>query len=229
VTSFAEWSGIVGEVEAEGGRTSGRGSAHPSIWTPREWVSLRSARYEKRRRRRRFFTGDIMRTRRHQSVVSVASALSIGLAALLVAALGACAGRQRPVTQTERAGRAETTANATTDEPRSDMLQFDNQATVWVDVYLAWAGRPLQWRLGRVLPGARAMLRVPESAIDPTLGFVQLTVIPGSQMSAEPWRDPRAVIAIAQPISTVLAQCWTFRQPAGLPLQLQSTPLTWRR
>jgi hypothetical protein len=171
-----------------------------------------------------------MRTRRNQPQVSVAFELSgIGLAALLVAALGvgACAGRRHVLTQTERAESAET-AGATSAESRTDMLEFDNQATVYVDVYLVWADRPLQWRLGRVLPGMRATLRIPESAIDQTLGFGRLAVIPGSQVSAEAWRDPRAVIAIAQPMSEVLSQRWAFRQPAGSVLQLQATRSTKR-
>jgi hypothetical protein len=145
------------------------------------------------------------------------------MAVLVALGVGACAGRQHSVTPAEHAESTETSANAT------GVLQFDNQATVYVDVYLAWAGRQLQWRLGRVLPGMRATLRVPESAIDQTLGFVQLAVIPGSQMSAEAWRDPRAIIAIAQPMSDVLSQRWTFRQPAGASLELQATRLIGRR
>ena len=167
-----------------------------------------------------------MRTRRNQSAVSVASEVSgITFAALLVTALaaGACAGRQHAVAQTERIEPAENTANAMTSEPLTDMLQFENQATVYVDVYLAQPSGQLQWRLGRVQPGFRAVLRVPKSAIDRTSGFVELAVIAGSPLSAEVWRDPRAVIAIAQPISRVLSQSWTYRQSAGLPLQLQAT------
>jgi hypothetical protein len=149
-----------------------------------------------------------MRTRCTRSMVS---------AALLFAALGglACAGRQRVDTPTERAGAAETGA-----------LQFDNQATTYVDVYLV--ASQIEWRLGRVPAGMRATLRLPESAIDWSQGFVQVAVIPGSQVSAEAWRDPRAVIAIAQPVSEVLAQRWTFRQPAGAGLQLQATRLNGR-
>jgi hypothetical protein len=111
-------------------------------------------------------------------------------------------------------------------ESRIDMLQFDNQATVYVDVYLI--GTQIQWRLGRVPPGMRVNLSVPESAIDWTMGFVQLAVIPGSQLSAQASRDARAIIAIAQPVSEVLSQRWTFRQPDGAALQLQATRLKGR-
>jgi hypothetical protein len=175
--------------------------------------------------------GDTMRTQRNQSVVSVASRVpGIGLAALFVTALevGACAGRQHALMQTEGAKSAESTANAMTSEPRTDVLQFENQATVYVDVYLTWPSGARQWRLGRVPPGLHAVLRVPESAIDWTFGFVQLAVIPGSPLSAEAWRDPRVVIAIPQPMSVVLSQSWSFRQPAGAALELEAMPL-WRR
>jgi hypothetical protein len=163
-------------------------------------------------------------------MVSAVSDLSgIGLAALLVAALGVggCAGRQHPVTQTDGAKSATSSTTAVAAEPRTDILEFDNQATVYVDVYLVGGQR--QWRLGRVLPGMRTTLRVPESAVDWTVGFVQLTVIPGSQMSAQAWRDRRAIIAIAEPLTEVLSQRWTFRQPDGSPLQLYATRLTRRQ
>jgi hypothetical protein len=119
------------------------------------------------------------------------------------AALGltACAGRpQRP-------------------EPEVATMQFRNDAMVSVDVYLVSA--QFQWRLGRVPPGIRAVLRVPESAIESAMGVVRVAVIPGSQMSAQANRDPRVVFAIAQPVSAVLSQRWTFRQPAAAALQLE--------
>src|SRR5262249_16863516 len=177
-----------------------------------------------------FSHGDTMRTRRNQLMVSVASELSgVRLAAVFVVALwvGACAGRQRPVTQTEGTDSAESTRSVTTAESPAEMLQFDNQATAYVDVYLV--GGQTQWRLGRVPPGMRMKLRVPASAVDWTMGFVQLVVIPGSQISMQAWRDPRAVVAIAQPVSDVLSQRWDFRQQDGLPLQLQATRLPGRR
>jgi len=166
-------------------------------------------------------------------MVSVAPESSgLRLAAVLLVALcvGACAGRQRPVTQTEGTEgteRAESTRSVTTAESPGELLQFDNQSTVHVDVYLV--GGPNQWRLGRVLPGMRTTLTVPASAIDWTAGFVQLVVVPGSQMSVQAWRDPRAVIAIPQPVSDLLLQRWAFRQPDGTGLQLQSTLLRGRR
>ena len=162
-------------------------------------------------------------------MVSVASQRSgaVGAAVVvMVSALAACAGRQPLLTTTQRADGAERAMNVTAAESRMDVLQFDNQATTYVDVYLV-AGQ-IQWKLGRISPGMRVGLRIPESAIDRTAGFVQLAVIPGSAPSAQVLRDPRAVVAIAQPVSELLSQRWTFRQAAGAPLQLQGARLTRR-
>jgi hypothetical protein len=102
-------------------------------------------------------------------------------------------------------------------------MRFDNEATVFVDVYLV-SGQ-FQWRLGRVSPGMRTMLTVPESAIASTMGVVRVAVIPGSPIAAQAERDPRAVFAIAQPVSEVLSQRWTFRQPEAAGLQLEGRRL----
>jgi len=141
-----------------------------------------------------------MTTRRVRSLVSTASIVSV---TGVVAALGltACFGSpQAP-------------------DPEIATIQFDNQATVYVDVYLV--GAQFQWRLGRVPPGMRAVLRIPESAIESTMGAVRVAAIPGSQVSGQADRDPKAVFAIAQPVSAVLSQRWTFRQPAAAALQLE--------
>ena len=170
-----------------------------------------------------------MRTRCSHSLVSVASEIiRAGLTAAVVAALGvgACAGRRYPVTPAQRAANAETTARAVSAQPQIDILQFDNQATAYVDVYLV--GGQLQWRLGRVLPGMRTSLRVPESVVDWATTTVQLAVIPGSQMSAQVSRDPRATVAPAQTLSELLSQLWIFRQPDGAPIQLLATRLPRR-
>jgi len=151
------------------------------------------------------------------SVLSKVRGFALGAALVLIA----CVGRQHPITQSDRM----TSMDA---DGRTTVLQFDNQATVYVDVYLV-GGPQIQWRLGRVSAGMRETMNVPESAIDWTTGFVQLVVIPGSHMSPEAVRDPRAVVAIAQPVSEVLSQRWTFRQPAGAALQLQATRLGGRQ
>jgi cellobiose-specific phosphotransferase system component IIB len=159
-------------------------------------------------------------------MVSVASTTcGLALAASLI--VSACAGRQHPFALTPRAASADSHASAVEAEGRAAVLQFDNEATVYVDVYLV--APQIQWRLGRVPAGMRATLNVPESAIDWTTGFVQLVVLPGSHVSAEVSRDPRAIIAIAQPVSELLTQRWSFRQPAGAALQLQATRLVGRQ
>jgi len=159
-----------------------------------------------------FYGGNTVLTQHTQLVVSVASrARSLALAGLFV--VSACAGPRYSLAQMRH-------------DVSAGNLQFDNLATMYVDVYLA-AGQ-IQWRLGRVLPGMRATLTVPESAVDWPTGLMQLVAIPGSLMSAEAWRDARAVPAAAQPLSEVLSHRWTFRQPAGAALQLQATRLVRR-
>jgi hypothetical protein len=166
-------------------------------------------------------TGDIMTTRRATSVVSVAARL--GRVAVLAVGLGtvACAGGPRPVTRGTYAER--TDGFASTDEPDAGpaAIEFDNEATVHVDIYIVSA--QYQWRLGRVVPGARALLRVPQSAIESTMGLVWLTVIPGSQMSAQAAWERGAVLAMPQPVAQLLSQRWTFRQSATAATQLQGT------
>ncbi len=118
------------------------------------------------------------------------------------------------------------TATTAESEARPATIEFDNEATEHVDVYVVTG--QYQWRLGRVAPGARARLRVPQSAIESTMGFVRLTVVPGSLMSSDAARDPRAVLAIAQPVSAVLSQRWTFRPSATASMQLQGTSVSPR-
>jgi hypothetical protein len=151
-------------------------------------------------------------------MVSVApTTCGVALAASLI--VTACAGRQDPLALTPRAVSAGSHTGTVEPKQRGAALQFDNEATVYVDVYLVAA--QIQWRLGRVPAGMRATLNVPEAATDWTTGFVELAVMPGSQVSAEVSRDPRAIFAIAQPVSEVVSQLWSFRQPAGAALQLQ--------
>jgi hypothetical protein len=169
--------------------------------------------------------GDTVLTQRTQSMVSVApTTCGLALAASLITA---CVGRQDPLALTPRAVSAGSRTSALEPNQRAAVLQFDNEATVYVDVYLV--ATQIQWRLGRVPAGMRATLNVPESATDWTTGFVELAVMPGSQVSAEVARDPRAIFAIALPVSEVLSQLWSFRQPAGAALQLQGTRLVGRQ
>ena len=140
----------------------------------------------------------------------------------MVLGAAACAGGPRPVTQGTH---AEPTGVASDDESeeRPTAIEFDNEATVHVDVYVV--SSQYQWRLGRVMPGARALMRVPQSAIESTLGMAWLTVIPGSPVSGEAAREPGAVLSIAQPVSELLSQRWAFRQSATATTRLQATTM----
>jgi hypothetical protein len=89
-------------------------------------------------------------------------------------------------------------------------IRFDNTAQTYVDVYFVTPQR--QWRLGRVAPGARATLRIPEEAITATSGFARLAVLAGAPMTLDVSRDPHATFTIAQPASELMAQRWTFSQ-----------------
>jgi hypothetical protein len=161
-----------------------------------------------------------MTTQRATSVVSAAGRLE--RAAILVVGLGsaACAGGPRPVTQGMHAERADVVSRDESEE-RPTAIEFDNEATVHVDIYIVSA--QYQWRLGRVTPGARALLRVPQSAIESTMGMVWLTVIPGSPASGQAGGEPGAVLSIAQPVLELLSQRWAFRQSATAATRLQAT------
>jgi hypothetical protein len=107
---------------------------------------------------------------------------------------------------------------------RPTTIRFDNDAREHVHVYLVLIGRPRQWLLGRVEPGARATLRIPEAALAASTGFVQLAVLTGERMTLDAARNPRAAFTIAQPASAILSQEWMFAQG-----QLTSLPLRGAR
>ena len=145
-----------------------------------------------------------------KSRTRVAAPLAVSIVSLVAVltgtfALGGCASGSSPVTS----GGPSVTPEA------SLTIRFDNAAQSYVDVYLIEQLR--QWRLGRVEPGGRAILRIPESALTDTPEFVRLAVLEGAPLSLEPARDPRAVLTIAQPGSQLTAQRWTFSkmQPAS--------------
>src|SRR5690348_5228645 len=106
-------------------------------------------------------------------------------------------------------------------------LRFENEAQNYVDVYLV--NDRQQWRLGRIAPGARTTLRVPEEALDVTAGFARLAVLEGVQFSADAARDPRATFTIVQSTSQLLAQRWTFWQTPLASPELLSAPADARR
>lgn len=89
-------------------------------------------------------------------------------------------------------------------------IRFDNPSRETVDVYLI--GTKREWRLGRVAPGAIASLRLPDEAFAEGTMMVRLAVLAGERVTLEAARDPRAVLTVAQPASTILSQRWTFSQ-----------------
>ena len=137
-----------------------------------------------------------MTTPRSRSMVSVMLSLAATLASGL--ALGACAARTAPATEVAP-------------RPAALTIGFENEAQVQVDVYLV--GEERQWRLGRVAPGARTVLRVPEAALREGSGFMRLAALADATLSVDAARDPRATITIAQPVTELLAQRWTFWHP----------------
>jgi len=137
------------------------------------------------------------------SVLSVTSAL----------ALAACAGGPSPTTWNDAVAPSE----------RRVAIQFDNGAQSSVDVYLV--GQTREWRLGRVAPGARTTLWIPESAVSSTSGFVRLAVLAGAPPSAQAALDPRAVFAVAQPGWDLISQQWRFSQRQSASPELFGSPL----
>ncbi len=126
------------------------------------------------------------------------SGLSIFAALTATLALGGCAGGVSHA-------RRDVAAVTLSVDP---VIAFQNEAEVNVDVYLVAEQR--EWRLGRVAPGAREKLRIPDAAFAATLGFVRLAVIAGEAPSVQAARDPRASYTIAQPASELLLQRFSF-------------------
>ena len=77
-------------------------------------------------------------------------------------------------------------------------------------VYLI--GEKREWLLGRVEAGAIATLRVPKESLAGNAKFVRLAVIAGQGLMLQAARNPRATLTLAQPMSAILSQQWTFSQ-----------------
>jgi hypothetical protein len=135
-----------------------------------------------------------MTTPRSCAIVSRIAALSLTLA------LGACGGRQsRPTSEG---------LYPVTFLPLA--IRFDNEAREHAHVYLVSEQR--QWLLGRVEAGARAILRIPDASLSANPRFMQLAVITGNGVTLQAARDPRAALTVAQPVSSILSQRWSFAQ-----------------
>lgn len=133
-----------------------------------------------------------MTTRSRRALVSMAAVMSITLV------LG-CA----------RVPSQSLTDGSSRIEARPFAVRFDNGAREYVHVYLI--GEKREWLLGRVEPGATRTLPIPEEALRNTM-FVRLAVISGDRAIFQAARNSRATLTIAQPLSSLLAERWSFAQ-----------------
>lgn len=156
-----------------------------------------------------------MITPANRSTVSIMTFAAAALFAML--ALGACASGPAQASWDDDAVSFE----------RPLAFRFDNQAETYVDVYLITQQH--QWRLARVLPGARALLRIPNSALPSITGFVQLAVIAGAPYSLDAAKDPHATLTVLQPTSELLAQRWTFSHTPLASPEILGAPAYARR
>ena len=134
-----------------------------------------------------------MTTPRTRPLVALALALSVALA------LGGCASAPP---------RAASDGSSLAGEGAQLAFRFDNEARDNVHVYLIGAKR--EWLLGRVAPGARATLRIPEEALAEHPGFVRLAVLAGQHTTLRAAAERRAATSIDQPAASILSQRWTF-------------------
>jgi hypothetical protein len=144
-----------------------------------------------------------MTTPRTRSLVSLATTLTLALT------LGGCASAP--------SSRA-LDASAPTDEAPL-AIRFDNQGREYVRVYLVGARR--EWLLGRVEPGARATLRIPDEALADDSRAMRLAVLAGGRLAVQATGEARAATMMAEPVALILAQRWTFSQ------SLSGGQLTW--
>ncbi|GLC23857.1 hypothetical protein [Roseisolibacter agri] len=103
------------------------------------------------------------------------------------------------------------TTTATPSAAARPVVLVDNAGTAWLDVYLLDETR--DWHLGRLAPGARGTLRLPAGAAAGA-GMVRLAVLAGATQTVAPSRDPRAIVSMAQPMTALSGQRWSFAQGA---------------
>jgi hypothetical protein len=147
-----------------------------------------------------------MTTPRTTSLVSLAAALALTLT------LAGCASAS--------AHQALEEAVATEASPA---VRFVNEGRDYVHVYLV--GEKREWLLGRVEPGARATLRIPDAALADDAGPLRLAVLAGERVTLSAAGEVRASSMIAQPAAAFLTQRWTFSQSLA---KGQLTPLPAR-
>jgi len=137
------------------------------------------------------------------STTRTLSLVSFGLALTFTLPLAGCA---------RASSRLASDGIAATDEARLS-FRFDNEARDDVHVYLVGAKR--EWLLGRVAPGARATLRIPEDALAENPGFMRLAVLAGQHATLRAAAESRAAISMDQPATAIVSQRWTFSQTSA--------------
>lgn len=142
--------------------------------------------------------------------VIVSAVMSAVVSTIVTNVLAACAGG--------RASLASDDPTAVVAAAVSPSIAFDNDAREHVQVYLVSEYR--QWYLGRVEPGARRTLHVPDDAIVASPQRLQLAIMVGQPISPHVSGDPRAMFTIAQPASHLFSQDWSVAQG-----QLISVPM----
>lgn len=135
-----------------------------------------------------------MTTQRIRSLVSLAAALAVTLV------LGGCASAP---------SRLASEAPTLSDEV-ARTVRFDNEARDYVHVYLV--GVRQEWLLGRVAPGGRTTLQIPDAALADDAGPLRLAVLAGARATMRAANEIRAATTIAQPATDILSQRWTFSQ-----------------
>ncbi len=98
-------------------------------------------------------------------------------------------------------------ASASADEAPPS-IRFENDAHSYVHVYLVGLRR--EWLLGRVAPGARATLRVPQDALAEEEGPMRLAVLMGERITYRAATDVRTASALPRPAAEILSREWTF-------------------
>jgi hypothetical protein len=139
-------------------------------------------------------TEDTMTTPRFRSLVSAAAALSVAIT------LAGCAGAP-----SRRAADAPVPVQA-----MASTVRFDNGGRDHVRVYLV--SQTQEWLLGRVEPGARATLRIPDDALAGNTSSMRLAVVPGGGVTLRAAGGAATAITMSQPASALLSQRWAFSQ-----------------
>jgi hypothetical protein len=111
------------------------------------------------------------------------------------------------------------TSSEGTAEVARPAIRFDNQGREHVRVYLVDERR--QWLLGRVEPGARTTLRIPDAAVADATGPVRLSVLAGDGLTGRIDGDARAATMATESLAMILTQRWAFTQT------LSGGQLTW--